>query len=186
VVAAGVPVEGPFDFDGELKVIMPQRGGVLYSTACKYAIQAAVYLARHPGGAPSTRIAEECGLSPSFLSSVLKSLVRKGFFASTRGVHGGFVLRRAPGAIRLADLAEAVDGKFVIRECALGYAACPLRSKCALHEDWHRVQASVQRYLMKLTVAELSYSVIPRYRNRHARLARAVAHPQRNYRTAAG
>ena len=89
---------------------------VLYSTGCKYAISAAVFLARHHGAVASSHIAEQCHIAPEFLSSVLQRLVKGGILFSSKGPYGGFYLRRDPARIRLWDLVESVDEENCCRE----------------------------------------------------------------------
>jgi Rrf2 family transcriptional regulator, cysteine metabolism repressor len=65
---------------------------MLCPTASKYAISAAVYLARHPGPSVASQIAEDCDLPPFYLAKILKDLAKQGFLSSVKGAHGGFRL----------------------------------------------------------------------------------------------
>jgi Rrf2 family protein len=80
--------------------------------ACGYAIHAVVYLAKQKDDhlIASRQIAEAQGLPERFLVKVLKPLVSAQILHSLRGPNGGYRLARAPRAISLLDVVEAVDG----------------------------------------------------------------------------
>ena len=131
--------------------------GVLYSARCKYAIRAAIFLVRHPGGAVSSQIAHQCGLAPPWsLARILGCLAQNGILSSSSGTQGGFVLRRDPADIRLLDIVEALDPESCSRECAMGYSQCFPGDPCAMHDSWQKVRTCIQAYLRETTIAELA------------------------------
>jgi Rrf2 family protein len=65
----------------------------------------------------SRRMAEFYGLPPAYLSKVLKSLVRAGILEAVTGPRGGFRLARAPEAITVLEIVEAVEGRSPIFRC---------------------------------------------------------------------
>jgi Rrf2 family protein len=80
--------------------------------ATRYAIHAIVFLAQNKHGevTPSHKIAKAQSLPELFLLKVLKTLVSAGLLSSIRGPSGGFRLARAPSAVTLLEIVEAVDG----------------------------------------------------------------------------
>jgi Rrf2 family protein len=126
---------------------MTRQRGLLYSNACKYAVQAMVYLARHPEGATAPRIAGECNLMPYTLANVLRELAAHGILSSTKGVNGGFRLRRRAVEIRLADVVEAVDGKRVARAAPSPETRLP---------TWRELRRAIHSFLTQTTIAQLA------------------------------
>ncbi|MHB8900337.1 MAG: RrF2 family transcriptional regulator [Thermoguttaceae bacterium] len=85
------------------------------SRTVSYALQATLQLAEaksnHP--VPCSRLASEGKMPERFLLQILRNLVAHGVLESTRGVDGGYSLRRSPLSISLLDIIEAVDGPMV-------------------------------------------------------------------------
>ncbi len=77
-----------------------------------YALQAILQLAEAEPNTPvpCSRLAAQGRMPERFLLQILRNLVTNGILSSTRGVDGGYVLRKSPEEISLLDLIEAVDG----------------------------------------------------------------------------
>lgn len=77
-----------------------------------YALQATLKLAEADPGVPvpCSRLAAEGNMPERFLLQILRSLVSHGILESTRGIDGGYALRRAPGEISLLEVIEAING----------------------------------------------------------------------------
>ena len=82
------------------------------SRTVTYALHATLQLARAETSrpVPCSRLATEGRMPERFLLQILRSLVTHGILRSTRGVDGGYSLRRNPGDISLLEVIEAVDG----------------------------------------------------------------------------
>jgi len=82
------------------------------SRTVEYAIQATLQLAQSKSGAPvpCSQLAASSSMPERFLLQILRSLVTHGILSSTRGVVGGYMLRRRPEEISLLDLLEAIEG----------------------------------------------------------------------------
>jgi len=82
------------------------------SRSIAYALQATLLLAEAPSGrpVPCSRLAEAGKMPERFLLQILRNLVTHGILDSTRGVEGGYALRRPPSEISLLELIEAVEG----------------------------------------------------------------------------
>ena len=85
-----------------------------------YALQAAMYLAKSTPGTPvpCSQLAQNGGMPERFLLQILRSLVTHGVLQSTRGVDGGYCLKRSAEETSLLDVVEAVEGPlaFVVPE----------------------------------------------------------------------
>ncbi|HEY1188334.1 MAG TPA: Rrf2 family transcriptional regulator [Gemmata sp.] len=89
----------------------------LLSRKADYALLILSYLHQHKEGGTARVIADQFGLSRSFVANILKELCNKGFVASHRGVKGGYALARDPAAISLAELLETVEDGFRLTVC---------------------------------------------------------------------
>ncbi len=77
-----------------------------------YALQAVLQLAESEPGTPvpCSHLAASGHMPERFLLQILRNLVTHGVLQSTRGVEGGYRLKRAPGEISLLEVIEAADG----------------------------------------------------------------------------
>lgn len=82
----------------------------MVSQTTEYALRAMAHLARVSGASCTSReIAEATGAPRSYLSKIMRSLVRASLVRSCRGKHGGFRLARDPVVISVLDIAAAID-----------------------------------------------------------------------------
>lgn len=135
----------------------------LMSRKVDYALLVLSYLHQHSEGKCAREAAEHFGLSRAFVANILKELCQKGFVASHRGAHGGYVLQRPLDQLSLFELMEALDDPFHLAEgtressrdgCCLA-AVCPVRDLIA---EVHRRVAEV---LHQVTLAELFGAGLP-------------------------
>jgi Rrf2 family protein len=83
------------------------------SRTSSYALQAILQLAQSDASGypvPCSRLAADGKMPERFLLQILRNLVTHGILGSTRGVDGGYSLRRSPADISLLEVIEAVDG----------------------------------------------------------------------------
>jgi DNA-binding IscR family transcriptional regulator len=81
-------------------------------------------------------------------------MVRAGLVRSQRGLHGGFVLTRAPDDLTIWDVVDAVEPIKRIRECPIGLDTHQA-SLCPLHRRLDHALALVEQSFRESTVAEL-------------------------------
>ena len=128
------------------------------SDAAALALHTMAYLAAsHPTRVPNRAIASSLHASEAHLSKVLQRLVRSGFVASIRGPHGGFVLARDPGDVRLIDVYEAIEGPLDSRTCLFGDAVCHSDS-CVMGDVLSELYGRVNTYLTTTTLSDLAVS----------------------------
>jgi len=77
-----------------------------------YALTSVILIARRHGGAPvsAKSLAEEGRMPERFLLQVLRSLVLRDILVSTRGIDGGYQLRKDPSELNALEVIEAIDG----------------------------------------------------------------------------
>jgi Rrf2 family protein len=80
--------------------------------ASSYALHAVVFMAaqKHDRPTPSHLVAQAQGIPGRFLLKVLKPLVSARVLHSVKGPNGGYRLARAPNAVSMLEIIEAVDG----------------------------------------------------------------------------
>lgn len=79
-----------------------------------YGILAALDLALRNGVSPtqSRAIARRQAIPARFLEQILNALRKAGLVESHRGAQGGYVLRKKPSEVSLAEIVEALEGPF--------------------------------------------------------------------------
>ncbi|HEX5947009.1 MAG TPA: Rrf2 family transcriptional regulator [Acidimicrobiales bacterium] len=131
------------------------------STRGDYASRALLSLALHSeeSGPTSVRdIAERTGLPQPYLEQILLALKGAGLVRSKRGVGGGYVLAREPGAITLGDIVSAVDGPIAVGDFGEPHkdGACDHEGQCVLLSIWGMVSHHMRRHLDELTLADIA------------------------------
>jgi len=116
--------------------------------ATDYAIRAMLHIGSLPEGGAALRddIARAQDIPPSFLAKVLRRLVKAGLLRSTRGVTGGFGLRRTAAEISLLDIVEGIEGRI---QSADGTQPRDRRSR-SRHRPPNGVWLEVQRHMTML------------------------------------
>jgi Rrf2 family iron-sulfur cluster assembly transcriptional regulator len=134
---------------------------VKVSTRGDYASRALLSLALHSdeAGPTSVRdIAERTGLPQPYLEQILLALKGAGLVRSKRGVGGGYVLAREPGAITLGDIVSAVDGPIAVGDFGEPHkdGACDHEGQCVLLSIWAMVSHHMRRHLDELTLDDIA------------------------------
>ena len=128
------------------------------SNLSDYAVVLLAAAARR-GGARLTAglLAEETGVPLPTAQKLVGRLSGAGLLASTRGAGGGFRLARAPYAISLADIVEAVEGPIALTSCVeTGRHDCALDHHCQVKPHWGAVNDALRGALAGVSLASLS------------------------------
>lgn len=125
------------------------------SRTVSYALRATLELAELDSDSPvpCSRLAADGGMPARFLLQILRSLVAHGILRSSRGVDGGYSLRRAPNAISLLELIEAIDGPLVAGMTPGD--ALPAFSRARLEQALAEVTDRARDELAAVTLADL-------------------------------
>jgi Rrf2 family protein len=123
-----------------------------------YAVRAVLYLAEidADGRAPTSRIAEDMKIPPSFLAKIVSQLSVAGVLATSRGARGGVALARSPDQITLLEVIEAIDGPITLNDCVLDRSACAFGKDCPVHGVWCDAQADLVARLQKTSFGSLT------------------------------
>jgi Rrf2 family protein len=123
-----------------------------------YAVRAMVYLAQlgPEKRAATGQIAQEKCIPPSFLAKIVSQLSVAGLLQTSRGARGGVSLAKAPEAISLLDVVEAIDGPILLNDCVTESGSCKFDDSCPLKTIWCDAQKMLVDHLSKATFAELA------------------------------
>jgi Rrf2 family protein len=110
---------------------------------------------KNGGRAPTSKIASEEHIPPSFLAKIVSQLSVAGLVQTSRGARGGVSLARDPSEITLLEVVEAIDGPIALNECVNDPSSCPFGEKCRVHEIWCSAQADLINKLSGTNFASL-------------------------------
>lgn len=128
------------------------------SKATQYAVQGLIHLACAKPGDFS--LAEDSAMArklpKSFLAKLFQRLARRGLLESRRGMSGGYSISRAPEAITLAEIVDAIEEPAQGRQrCLLGLRLCGTDRPCAVHGGVSRAENILLDRLKRVTLADL-------------------------------
>lgn len=127
----------------------------MISQTAEYALRIAVFLGTQNGVPATTRqIAVATRVPESYLAKVLQGLSRAGIVSSQRGLHGGSVLARPPGALSVYDVIQAIDPIQRITTCPLGLKGHGT-NLCPLHRRLDKAMEAVEAAFRDSTLADL-------------------------------
>ncbi len=137
------------------------------SRTVTYALQATLQLAQAGGETPvpCSRLAAQGDMPERFLLQILRSLVTHGILRSTRGVDGGYVLKRGPDQISILDVIEAIEGPIATHEVAIGNGI-PAESRSKLTTAFAQVATTTRQ---QLEAVKLSQLIPPKQRKNPAK-----------------
>lgn len=130
----------------------------MLSLTCKTAIKAVTYLASLP--APGTKagireIAAGIEASEHTVGKLLQVLVKEDIINSVKGPSGGFFVSKVQLKRPIILIVEAIDGKQVFRECALGLSKCSATHPCPLHGAYKEARDVMEALFRKWRIADL-------------------------------
>jgi Rrf2 family protein len=134
----------------------------MISRKSKYAIRAALFLARHHGKSPVSveKIASAEKISRKFLETIMLDLKVSGLLHSQRGKQGGYVLSEPPDRITLGRIIRTIDGPLAPVRCVsvTAYKACEDcldEVTCPIREVMKDVREAISRVLDLKTLGEV-------------------------------
>jgi Rrf2 family protein len=128
------------------------------SQKLEYAMRAMIELAarRDAGLVPAREIAMAQQIPLRFLEQQLGALHKAGLVQSARGAGGGCRIARDPAEIRVADIADAIEGQLFPMFCLEpSDHTCFQDSQCGLQGFWGDVALAIQRVFEETSVADL-------------------------------
>lgn len=129
------------------------------STKARYGIKAMVDLSLSYGsGYVSTAtLAQQQGISESYLEQLIASLKKAGLITSTRGAQGGYSLVKPPGEINVGEVIRALEGSTAIMECVgVSKVSCDNACSCSARPLWIKLQKRIDEVLNTTTLADMA------------------------------
>ena len=128
----------------------------MFSKSLESALSAMTCLARvYDGGQTTltaTQIAETQQLGRPIVAKLLTALSRARLVVGKPGPHGGFYLARAPGKIRLLDVADGVGYRTRIKCCPFGPQWGEEGNHCPMHHRIIQLREQVDDLLQTSTL----------------------------------
>lgn len=134
---------------------------MILSRTSQYAVQAMIYMATQPAGAPvlNKDIAARLNVPAPYLAKILQSLSKGGLLYSFRGRLGGFCLREEAAQVSLMQLLQLTEGADFTQSCLLGLKRCSDETACPVHARWLPIKEKVIEMLNQMSLADLATAV---------------------------
>jgi Rrf2 family protein len=131
--------------------------------AGEYGMLGLLALARRPAGemVMLDLIAAEEDVPVSFLGKIFQALGRAHLVRSARGSGGGFALAKAPEAISVLEILEAIEGPIALQRCLDESVGCEHSTGCALCGLFTEAQDRVKEVFAGTTLAALAQRHLP-------------------------
>jgi len=122
-----------------------------------YAVRVTLYLSRrnNPKVVTVDEVSRECFIPKSFTAKIFQRLSNAGITSSRRGVHGGFVLAKAPKDISLLEVVEVIDGPLEVNQCVIDNTNCDLAATCVIHPVWVEIHQHMVESLRNVSFEDL-------------------------------
>ena len=110
-------------------------------------------------------IAESEGLSVQYVGKLFRILAKAALVESVRGCKGGYRLARAPTLVTVAEVLNALGGKFYEPKICERYVGdrsfCVHTNDCSIRSLWSGLQVIIDAVLSNTTLADLTASERP-------------------------
>src|SRR5688500_13568091 len=128
------------------------------SKKADYALIAMKHLAMRPdtASASAREIAEQYDIPVELMAKVLQRLARRGLVVSHQGTRGGYRLGRAPVAISVADVIQAIDGPLTVTACSTEAENCDQYGKCSIRDPLWRIKDRILSALATCSLLEVA------------------------------
>jgi Rrf2 family protein len=127
----------------------------------QYGLRAMIELGCRYGEGPVSLsdVAESQGISLGYLEQIAPLLKGANLVESTRGVHGGYELTRAPWEITVGDVVRALEEGYIMPlKCIPGFEgedSCTRKGVCTARDVWKRMHQGMVEVLDSTTLADL-------------------------------
>lgn len=134
----------------------------MLSSACKYAINAILYLSNETSETKRKsvkEISDSLNIPFPFLAQLLQKMAKKNLISSQKGPNGGFFLTTENKALKLLIVVEEFDGLEKFNECAMGLPECNPLKPCPLHYTVDPLKSSFLNELKCNSIQEFAEKV---------------------------
>lgn len=137
------------------------------STRGRYGLKAMVDLAVEYGSGPMSvnALAEQQGISDSYLEQLIHQLRKAGLVNSVRGAQGGYVLSRPPEEINVGEVLRVLEGTTALVECVGNdFFDCDNACSCSARPLWLKLQSRINDVLNTTTIRDMAEDYITQKR----------------------
>lgn len=129
-----------------------------FTQSVDMALHALWYMARNKSHEPIQikDLAKCVHASETYLARVMHWLTKSNILKSIRGKNGGFVFKRPPEEITVADVVMAIDTDAAQYTCLWEERGCEMQDGCALVHLFHEAQQSMLSVLRRMTIADIA------------------------------
>jgi Rrf2 family protein len=123
------------------------------SKKVEYGLELLTYLAENQDAGPIALkdVAEKRDLPYKYMEHIAADLRDAGFITSKEGKGGGYMLRKSPPDVAIADVVTILAGPVALGACA----SCPRARGCSQQSVWSSVGDSVREALKEKTLEDL-------------------------------
>lgn len=108
-----------------------------FNKTTSYAIKILQFLSQNPlEQINSKTLHNHLNIPHQYLRHILTQLSKHDYIDSSRGREGGFILKKLPSEIFIADIINSFEGLDNIQKCIIGDNQCQFDGHCSLHEFW--------------------------------------------------
>ncbi|MDR7870050.1 MAG: Rrf2 family transcriptional regulator [Tissierellaceae bacterium] len=129
------------------------------STKGRYGLMAIFELALEygKGPIPLNNIAEEQGLSESYLEQLFSTLRKDGLIKSVRGAQGGYMLANEPSMITVGQILRSLEGDMAPAECAGDDPTidCSKEDGCATKLVLVKIKDSIDKVIDNISLQDM-------------------------------
>ncbi len=129
------------------------------STKGRYGLKAMVDLAvtYGRGYVSIATLAQQQGISESYLEQLIASLKKAGLVESVRGAQGGYAIARRPEEINVGEVLRALEGSTSVMDCVdVNSAGCDNACSCSARPLWLKLQKRIDEVLDTTTLADMA------------------------------
>jgi Rrf2 family protein len=122
------------------------------SRKAEYALHALIYIASTSGerACSINEIAHNAKIPREYLAKVLKGLTNDNFLVSSRGINGGYRLKKAAKDISYLNVLEAAEGTFKV-------TLCNDNKNCPDFAFWDNVRKSLVQTLSDMNLSKVEF-----------------------------
>lgn len=134
----------------------------MLSYTCKTAVKAVIYLASKFDTGERSGIMEISAYleaSEHTVGKMLQTLVKQDVIKSMKGPSGGFYIVKSQLRQPLMNIVQAIDGKEVFKQCALGLHKCSSTHPCPIHKDYKSGRDIMEKLFKTKKINELCGAV---------------------------
>ncbi len=124
-----------------------------------YALRIVAMLSKRGTQIDAKQIAEKNNIPYRFTLKILRKLVQYGVMKSTRGVNGGYSLKKEPSQISMKEVIEIFDGPIAVNHCIETPEICDHTMLCPIRQKLLEAQQKFADELSLVNFADIAYEM---------------------------